>query len=244
MLADPSCHHVAQKAGERVFLPGHVGVGDALHHVFADVIGDTGLLERFAPDRVPQTRSQRYHQFESAGDAQYDAGLAAVVFTFRSVTGIFQRLAGRDQSQQLGGVDRFKHVGGDVELHRVEVNRRDETATLTIGAVGALLVLVVIIFHPPVGCRDIGDGINPVRDVRPVGLLVVSLRKETADADNGQWYGTVGWCRFLIVRFHLKVLLDFCKFERFHAQGLWRDRYPLAAEKVGAGQHRCAKKNI
>ncbi len=188
MLADPSGYHISQQAGEGVFLPGHVCVGNALHHVCADIFINTRFLERLAPDRVAEPGSQRDNKFEGAGDAQYDAGAAAVIIAFRAVAGIFQCLAGGHQSQQLGGVDRFKHVGRNVELHRIEINRRDEAAPLAVGAVGALLVLIVIVSHLPMCLRDIGYGIDSINDVRPVGLLIVRLREKTADADDGQWY--------------------------------------------------------
>ncbi len=155
LLADPSGDHIAEQAGEGVLLPWDIGFGDALNHIFADIFVNTGILERFAPDRVTQSRSQRDDQFQRAGHAQYDAGLAPVIFPFRPVTGILQCLSGRHQSQQLGGVDRLKHIWRDVELHRVEVNRGDEAAPLAVGAVGALLVLIVVIGHLPVGIGDI-----------------------------------------------------------------------------------------
>ncbi len=211
LFADPPGHHVAQQAGERVLLPGYISIRYALDHVFADVLIDAGLLERLAPDRVPQPRSERNDQFQRAGDPQYDTGPAAVILALRPVAGILQGLPGRHQTQQLGGVDRFQHVGRDVEFHRIEIDRGDKSAPLTVGAVGALLVLVVIILHLPMGLRDIGDRVDAVDDVRPVGLLVIRLWKETADADDGQWYCAVAGSRFLIVRFHLKVLLDLCE---------------------------------
>ena len=44
--------------------------------------------------------------------------------------------------------------------------------------------------------------------------------------------------------FSPEVLLDLCEFERFYAQHLRREVDPLAAEKVGAGENRCAEKDV
>ena len=77
-VGDPPCRDIAEQAGEGVFLPTDVGVGDALHYVFGDVTGHAGIFEGLAPVRVPQTRTEWDHQFECAGDAENDAGAVTV----------------------------------------------------------------------------------------------------------------------------------------------------------------------
>ena len=192
LLADPAGHHVPQKAGKGVLLPRDIGVGDPLHHVLGDRVVDSRILQRRAPDRMTQARAQRDDQLQRAGDAEDDAGAALVEAALRAVPRVLQRLSGRHQAQKLRGVDRLQDVGGDVEFHRVEIDRRYESAPAPVGAVGTLLVPVEILVHRPVGSGDLGDGVHPVHDVRPVGVPVVRLREEAADADDCQLHVVAG----------------------------------------------------
>ena len=192
LLADPAGDHVAEQAGEGVFLPGDVGVGDPLHHVVGDRLVDPRILERRTPDRVTQARAERDDQFQRSGDPENDAGAALVEAALRAVTRVLQCLPCRHQSQKLRGVDRLQDVGGDIEFHRIEVDGRDETAAPAVGAVGAFLVLVVVILDRPMRSRDLRNRVDPVHDVRPIGIPVVGLRKKAADADDCQLSSVAG----------------------------------------------------
>ncbi len=64
LLADPPCHHVAEQAGEGVFLPGDIGIADALHHIFCHAIVYPCFLEGRTPDRMPETGAERDNQLQ------------------------------------------------------------------------------------------------------------------------------------------------------------------------------------
>ncbi len=153
---------------------------------------------------MAQACTQGDHQLQGAGDSQDYAGPAPVVVAFRSVTGVLESLSRSHQSQQLGGVDGLQHVGRDVELHGVEVDGGEEPAPLAVGAIRALGVLVEVVGQLPVGGRNIGDGVDPLGYVGPVGVHVIRLGEETTDADDGQWYRSGGKRLFRIGRFHLR----------------------------------------
>ena len=209
LLADPAGDHVAEKPGKGVFLPGNIGVGDPLYHVFGYGIFHSGVFQRRSPEGVAEASSQGNHQLHGAGYTEDDAGPAPVIGALRSVSGIPQCLTGSHKSQELGGVDGFQDVGGDVEFQWIKRDRREEAAAVAIGQVGSFLVMGVIIRDLPVGRGDLGNGVDPLANVRPIGGRISSLREKTADTDNGQWWycgrdgrSMIEWLDF--VRFHGK----------------------------------------
>ncbi|TPW20594.1 MAG: hypothetical protein FD126_1529 [Elusimicrobia bacterium] len=142
-VGDAAGHHVAEEPREGVFLPVHVGVGDALDHGVRHGPFDAGFRERAAPKGMPQARAQRHDGLERPGDAQNDADLAAVEGALRAVAGVPHGGLGGDEAQELGGVGGGDVVGGDAELGGVEVHRREEAAAAAVGAVGRFWVGVV-----------------------------------------------------------------------------------------------------
>ena len=162
--------------------------------------------------------TERDDQFQGAGDAEDDADPAAVIVALRAVAGILEGLSGGHQPEQLRGVDRLQGVGGDVELHRIEGDRGEKAAALAVGHVRGFRILVEVVCNAPVGCRDLGDGIDPFADIGPVGRSVVGLGKEAADADDGQRNPAGGDGLVHVFLFHRKVLLDLCVFKRFDMQ--------------------------
>ena len=170
-VGDPAGGDVAQQAGERVLLPADVGVGDVADDPLGGVVGDAGGLQARLPDRVAEPGAQGDDQLERAGDAEdhadavalEPAGAGAAV----AVAGVLQRPARDQQAEELGRVGRLEVVGGDPELQRGEVDRREEPAPAGVGPVGRLGVGVEVVLDPPVRRRHVGDRVEPVADVGP-----------------------------------------------------------------------------
>ena len=202
VLADPSCDHVAEQAGEGIFLPGHIGVTDALHDVLGDGFGDTGVFQGFAPAGMPKTGAERHDQLQRAGDAEDHADPIAVEVPFRGVAGILERLVDSDQAKQLRGIDRFQRIGQYAVFHRVEINRGQEPAVLGVDLVGSLGVRIEIIIGTPVAFGDLGDRIDSLLDVGPESPFIFCPGKQAAYTDNGQRRR----CRDLPVIFSAVVL--------------------------------------
>ncbi len=99
-VGDAAGGDIAEQAGEGVFLPGNVGLGNALDDVVGGFGIDPGLIERAFPDRVAESGAERDDEFEGAGDAENDAGAVAVEFpgSLARVAGVGERLLGGDES--------------------------------------------------------------------------------------------------------------------------------------------------
>ena len=156
--------------------------------------------------RVAEARAQRNHEFEGTGDAENHAGAFAVetaalaaacgVAGARRLAGVSgiarveQRPLRRDEGEQLRrvrGLDVFRR---NAEFHRIEIDRRQEAATLRIGVVGRFRIGVEIIRRVPVRAdRNRRDRIHAILDIRPIGLQVVRFGKQTTHADDGQGAG-------------------------------------------------------
>ncbi len=150
LLADPPCHHVTQQAGEGVFLPAHVGIGNPLYHILCHIRRHSGILQGLAPAGMTQAGAQRNHHLQRTGYPQDHADLAAVKLLVRTISGILQRLSGSNQTQQLRGVNCFKGVWRNVVFHRVKRHFRQETAPFAVGLVRGLGIGIIEIIHTPV----------------------------------------------------------------------------------------------
>ena len=98
-VGDAAGHHVAEQAGERIFLPGHVALRDAPHDLFDQFWSQAGFDQSLAPDGVAQTSAQGNHQLEGAGHSQNNAGGVALKFLVGAIAGIFQSGFGYHQAK-------------------------------------------------------------------------------------------------------------------------------------------------
>ncbi len=186
VFTDPSGNPTVVRAGKGILLPGHIGVGDSLHHVFSDVVGDAGVFQRLAPAGEAESSAKRDDQFEGPGDAEDNTDFLLVVLLFGGITRVTQRLLNGNQAEQLGGVDRFQRVRQDVVFHRVEVDRRKKTTTLGIDVIGRFRVGSKIIIGTPVSFRHFCDCVDSRLYIGPEDTCVIGLRKQTTDPDNRQ----------------------------------------------------------
>ena len=72
----------------------------------------------------------------------------------RAIAGVFQRLPGHHQAEQLRGVDGLQGVRRDAEVQRREIDRCQEAAAGGVGVVGRPGVEVEIVLRPPVRGGD------------------------------------------------------------------------------------------
>ena len=124
-------------------------------------------------------------QFQAAGDAENDADALAVKLLVAAVAGIYQRLFDGDEAEELGGIDRLQGIGEDAVLHRMKIDGGEKTAHLGVDLIRGFRVGIEIILGAPVTGRHFGDGIPALADITPESDLVLGLRKDAADADNG-----------------------------------------------------------
>ncbi len=186
MLADPPGDHVAEQAGEGIFLPGHIGVADPLHDVLGNGVGDTGVFQGLAPAGMAQAGTERHDQLQGAGDAENHADPLTVEVLLRGVSGILKGLVDSNQAKQLRGIDRLQRIGQHPVFHRVEINRGQESAVLGVNLVGSLGVRIEIIIGTPVALGDFGDRVDPLLDVGPESPFILCPGKQAAYTDNGQ----------------------------------------------------------
>ncbi len=191
-VGDPAGGDVAEQAGERVLLPGDVGVGDPLDDRFGGVVGDPCGFECASPDRVSEPGAQGDHQLEGAGDAEDYADPVTVEGPARSVAGVLERFAGDQEAEELGGVGRLEVIGGDAELERGEVDWVEVAAAPGVGHVGGFGVAVPVVFGSPVGGRDLSDRVEPIADVGPVARQIFGLGKQAAHSDDRHRH-RLGW---------------------------------------------------
>ncbi len=189
LFADPSGNHVAEQAGEGVFLPRNIRIGDALDNVFGGSVIHTCVFESRAPMRVPETRGQRDNQFKCAGHTKNDADPVAIVAPVGTVAGILQRLSGGNQPKKLRAVNRFQSSGWNVVLHRVEGDFGEKSAPTAISHVGRFGILTMVVSHAPVGRRNIAYGVDPFTNIGPVGAAVFCTGEKAADSNDCQRFG-------------------------------------------------------
>ena len=102
-IGNAPCRHIAEQAWKRVLLPADIGVGDALHHILGDIRFNARVFQRAAPVWMTETRAERNHQFESAGDAEDHAGAVAVkCAVLRSIGGTTRTLPGAGRIARVG----------------------------------------------------------------------------------------------------------------------------------------------
>ena len=94
------------------------------------------------------------------------------------------------------------------------------------------------------GRGNLGNGVDPFADICPVGVLVVRLRKEAADADNGQRCSVGRDIPVHIFIFHARYSLICVSSSGSTQMASAGKADPLAAQHIGAGEHRRAKKNV
>ena len=102
-----------------------------------------------------------------------------------AVAGVLQGLLGDQEAQELGGVGGLDRVGGDAEIQRGKIDRREEAAAPAVSAVACLGVGIVIVVGSPVGFGHFRDRIDALEDVSPVALQVLGKRKHAAHPDDG-----------------------------------------------------------
>ena len=129
---------------------------------------------------MAQPCTQRNDKFLGSGYAQNDAGALAVEFVAVGVAGIFQRLLGSHQSQQLGCIGGLEGRRRNSEFRRIEINRIQKTTPSAVYVIRFFGVIVEIIFRRPVGVRNIRDGIITLINQAPVFLQTGRLWKKTA----------------------------------------------------------------
>ena len=185
VLADAAGDNVAEEAGEGVLLPGDVGIADARDGIGGDVVGDAGFPEGGPPARMAEPGAQGDDELQAAGDTEDDADLLAIKLLVGAVAGVNQRLFDGDQTEELGSIDRFQGVGEDAVLHGMKIDRREETAHLGVDLIRGFRVGIEIVLRAPVTGRNFGDGIPARADITPESDLVLGLRKDAADTDDG-----------------------------------------------------------
>ena len=170
-VGDAPGDHVEQDAGEGVFGP----LGQAVGHV-----GRQRALE------TRQLRTQpvlRAHVAGAAAGADDHRGPFAVEGP-ALVAGIGQRAARHFQRHQLHRVHGLDALGRHAELRGVEGEVVEEAAPLRVDLV--LGVAVGVEVQPPVPAvrRDLGDRVDLVEDVLPVGLRRARLGQQRRHADD------------------------------------------------------------
>jgi hypothetical protein len=113
----------------------------------AMVSGDSpsASIARF-PDGMAEAAAEGNDQFLGAGDAKDNAGAIAVHSGCGvQVSGIGQGHFRHQKAEKLGGVGGGHGLGRDAEGHRVETNRRNETAAGGVHMVGPGRIGVVVI---------------------------------------------------------------------------------------------------
>ena len=185
-VGDPSRGDVAEQTRKRILLPSDVRVGDPLDDLFRLRFGDARGLQRPSPDRVAESRTERDHEFERAGDAEDHAHAAAVEWLRRpfAVAGVFKGLTRDHQAQELGRVGGVEVIRGDPEIKRREIDWGEEAAAAGVGTVGCFGVGVEVVFGPPVRFGHIPDRVHPVADVRPEAGEVLRLGKKAAHSND------------------------------------------------------------
>ncbi len=187
-VCDAAGRDVPEQAGERVLLPRNIRLADVRHDLVGDFVGDTGIFESLAPDRVPKPGTERDDELKGAGQAENDADTVAVEFPLRAVPRVDHRALCDHEAHQLRGIGRLESRRGNAELDRIEHDRGNEAAPLRIRAVWLLRILVVVVFRAPVGGGNVGDGIHLVADVRPVFAQRLRPGEQTAHSNDGQWF--------------------------------------------------------
>ena len=191
-VADAAGDHVAQQAGERIFLPGDVAVGNIVDDGRFLVFGETLVFEGSSPKRVPQAGSQGDNQLLGTGDPEDNGGVLAVEFTILGVSSVGQGGFRHHQSQQLGGVCGFQGVGRDAELGRVEGYGRQKPTPVAIDVVGCFGIGIVKVVELEMARRWVADTIDAVEQVAPKDLDILGLGEHAGHADDGDCW-LRGW---------------------------------------------------
>ena len=184
-VGDTSGDHVAQKTGERVFLPRYVVGGDSGHHLIDQLVVQARFLESSSPHRMAQPGAQRHHQLQGAGDTKNDAGLLSVEFLVRTISRILQRCFRSHQTQQLGGIGRFQHGGRHGKFGGVERIGIQKATSSTVCHIGGVLVGVEIVVRTPMGVRHVADRVHAEAQNFPVILQPRGLGEERRHAHDG-----------------------------------------------------------
>ena len=186
MLADTPGHHIAEQTRKGVLLPGHIGIGDALHHIFGHGILDPGIGQGFFPARIAESGPQRNDQFQGAGHAENDTDHLPVILPLGGVSGILERLLHGQQPEQLRRIDRFDGIGQYSVIHGIEFHRIEKAAHVRIDLVGRSRILIIVILGTPVSCGNLGNTVHPAPDIGPETVGSGGTGKHRADADDRQ----------------------------------------------------------
>ena len=191
-VGDAPGHHIAQQAGEGVFLPRHVGIRDAVTDFSRLRLVHTGFPKRLHPDAALQAAGHIEEELLAGGDAQDDAGALPVNLAELVLHRVIQHLAGGDQSEQLAGIGGGDGGGLHTEFDRVEVDVTQERSPLTVGLVVGPGVGIVMIGQQPAGLRDVGDEIAAGKNIAPEAVSVGGARKDGAHTGYGDGFEVRG----------------------------------------------------
>ncbi len=149
------------------------------------LIAEAFVLERFAPQGVPQSGSQGDDQFLGTGYAENYRCMFPVKFPVFAVACIRQGHFSGHQAQQLGGVRGFKSRWWNAELSGVKGHCRKKTATVAVDMVRTLRIGIIVVVQLVVAFRRIGDAVDTVAHGAPVFLHILRAGKHAAHADDG-----------------------------------------------------------
>ncbi len=184
-VRDASGDHVAEKAGESVFLPRRVRAGDPVADLLDFVFGQAVFTKGTDPDGTLQAGPHFDQKFLGGGDADDDAGAFAEGVGELPLGDVFEQLFGDDEAEELGGVGGRDDVWRHAVFERVERDLGDEAPALRVGLVWSLRVGVVVVVDQPVGLRDLGELILARDDVAPHSKSVGGTGEEGAKAHDG-----------------------------------------------------------
>ncbi len=138
---------------------------------------------------MPKSGPEGNHHLQRAGYTKQDRDPFPCEISVRVVAGIAQGFTRSDKTQKLGGIDRFKNIGLNIEFKRVEINRIEESTPVAIGVIRAFWVRVVVVRNPPMGLWNFTDSVHLVFDVGPIGGFVRRFGEQAADTYNRQRNG-------------------------------------------------------
>ena len=165
--------------------------GDALTGVLHLALGQPHVAQRLGPHRPLQATHHGAEQLLGRGHTQDHADALPVQLLELTGRCVFEHAPRHDQGQQLGGVggghDGRWHTPG----YRVEIDCRNESATLGVGLVRRARVGVVIVLDQPMVGRNVGDQVGARENVPPEAGLVDRARKQGANTNDSNGLGGI-----------------------------------------------------
>ena len=169
-VADPAGDHIPQEAGEGIFLPGHVAVGEPLHDLSGLFVVDPGAFEGPAPLGPAQAGTEGDDELLGAGHPQNDGGAIPFEIRFFAVAGLIEGRFGRQQGKDLRRVGGREIGRRNPEGGGIEGNRGEEAAAPAIHVVRLAGIRVIVIVGRPMAGGYVPDGVFAVIEEVPVGF--------------------------------------------------------------------------